>query len=396
MVGTKYLSELVDVSALQKGRLNVIKSPTGSGKTYFALQHIPSLTEDALHDVVYLIDTINGKEQIIQNYNAISEYRNWSKEVDAGGMWFDPNRNVVVITYAKFGVLIEKHPHFYENFSYIICDEIHSLLKFQYFSRQPNYHSVARAGLERAVKNGNSIVIALTATPNTISKEFSAPAVEILVDQTELIHYEVGQTVGYTRLDAVLSEVEVGSVGLCYLSRISQMKAFEEQARKAGFSPVSIWSVNNLDHKMTESQLNARECVLKDFSIPEQYDLLIINSSSETSLKIKSPVDYVIVHSTNPDTQVQVRGRVNSDLKTLYLPVEGTPVVRVPQAYIGRKLFTEDKRELISALNLRNPANNRPYGWTTIKSLLIDNDYFITEGRSNNLRYTIIEPASDG
>lgn len=255
---------------------------------------------------------------------------------------------------------------------------------------------MARAGLERAVKNGNSIVIALTATPNTISKEFSAPAVEILVDQTELIHYEVGQTVGYTRLDAVLSEVEVGSVGLCYLSRISQMKAFEEQARNAGFSPVSIWSVNNLDHKMTESQLNARECVLKDFAIPEQYDLLIINSSSETSLKIKSPVDYVIVHSTNPDTQVQVRGRVNSDLKTLYLPVEGTPVIRVPQAYIGRKLFTEDKRELISALNLRNPANNRPYGWTTIKSLLIDNDYFITEGRSNNLRYTIIEPAPDG
>ena len=174
------------------------------------------------------------------------------------------------------------------------------------------------------------------------------------------------------------------------------MKAFEEQARKAGFSPVSIWSVNNLDHKMTKSQLDARECVLKDFSIPDQYDLLIINSSSETSLKIKSPVDYVIVHSTNPDTQIQVRGRVNSDLKTLYLPVEGTPVVRVPQAYIGRKLFTEDKRELISALNLRNPANNRPYGWTTIKSLLIDNDYFITEGRSNNLRYTIIEPAPDG
>ena len=37
MKGTKYLSELVDCSALQKGQLNVIKAPTGSGKTYFAL-----------------------------------------------------------------------------------------------------------------------------------------------------------------------------------------------------------------------------------------------------------------------------------------------------------------------------------------------------------------------
>ena len=395
MVGTKFLSELVDVAALQTGKLNIIKAPTGSGKTYFALQHIPSLTEDAVHDVVYLIDTINGKEQILQNYNAISEYRNWHKEVEEGGIWFDPSRNVVVITYAKFGVLIDRNPQFYEHFSYIICDEIHNLLKFQYFCHRPNYHSIARSGLENAVKGGSATVIALTATPNTISNEFHAPAVEIPIDQTELIHYEVGQTVCYTNLDAVLSEVEVGSVGLCYLSRISQMKAFEEQARKAGFSPVSIWSINNTDHKMTETQLEARNSILKEATIPKQYDLLIINSSSETSLKIKSNVDYVIVHSANPDTQVQVRGRVNSDLKTLYLPMEGPPTIRVPEVYIGRKLFTQDKRELIAALNLRN-ANNRPYGWTTIKSLLIDNEYSVAEGRSNNLRYTIIEPAADG
>ena len=83
MVGTKYLSELVDAAALQKGRLNVIKAPTGSGKTYFALEHIPSLVPDSVHQVVYLIDTINGKEQILRNYNAISEYCGWSKEVDA-------------------------------------------------------------------------------------------------------------------------------------------------------------------------------------------------------------------------------------------------------------------------------------------------------------------------
>lgn len=103
MRGTKYLSELVDCSTLQKGHLNVIKAPTGSGKSYFALNYIPSLTEDAIHDVVYLIDTINGKEQIVRNYNAISEYHKWSQEVEEDGMWFDPNNQVVVLTYAKFG-----------------------------------------------------------------------------------------------------------------------------------------------------------------------------------------------------------------------------------------------------------------------------------------------------
>lgn len=121
----KYLSELVDCSELQKGRLNVIQAPTGSGKTYFALHHIPSLTQDALHNVVYLIDTINGKEQIFQSYNATSEYYGWSKEVEEGGMWFEPSNRVVVITYAKFGLLYEKNFDFYKHFSYIICDEIY-------------------------------------------------------------------------------------------------------------------------------------------------------------------------------------------------------------------------------------------------------------------------------
>ena len=98
MKGSKFLSELVDCSALQQERLNIIKAPTGSGKSYFALHHIPSLTTDAVHEVVYLIDTINGKEQLVRNYNAISEYHGWSQEVEANGMWFDPNIQVVVLT----------------------------------------------------------------------------------------------------------------------------------------------------------------------------------------------------------------------------------------------------------------------------------------------------------
>jgi len=396
MTGTKYLSELVDSSALQKGKLNVIKAPTGSGKTYFALQHIPSLTEDTVHEVVYLIDTINGKEQIVRNYNAISEYHKWSQEVEEGGMWIDPRNEVVILTYAKIGYLITKYLDFYKKFRYIVCDELHNLLKFQHFSKVPNYHSIARGALELAVKEEAATVIALTATPSTIKEAFKAPAVEIPIDQTELKQYEVKETVGYTNLDSVLSQMDVGTVGLCYISRIHNMLAFEQKAKEAGFSPVCIWSINNADHKMTEEQLDARRSILENWVIPPQYDLLIINSSSETSLKIKSPVDYVIVHSSNPDTQIQVRGRVNGDLQTLYLPTEGVPTVTVPTAFLGKQLFSQKKAELVDALNLRDPSNNRQYRWPTVKNVLIDNDYTVTEGRSGNRRYVIIEPAADG
>lgn len=395
MKGTKYLSELIDCSALQKGQLNVIKAPTGSGKTYFALNYIPSLTNDALHNVVYLIDTINGKEQIVRNYKATSEYYGWSKEVELGGMWFEPDNRVVVITYAKFGVLVEQNIEFYKTFSYIICDEIHSLLRFQNYSKKPNYHSIARQVLEQAVKQKSGIVIALTATPDTIKNQFNAPSAEIAINQEELIQYDIKQVEGYTNPITVLSKVDVGTVGLCYFSRIHQMIEFEQEAKQMGFSPVSIWSINNKDHPMNDEQLETRRSILESWTIPPQYDLLIINSSSETSLKIKSKVDYVIVHSSNPDTQVQVRGRINSDLMTLYLPVEGVSEIVVPSEYLGKRLFQGDKQALAEALNLRN-TNNRPYRWPTVKNLLIESDYSVIEARQGNLRYVVIEPSDDG
>lgn len=396
MKGTKYLSELVDCSVLQKDQLNIIKAPTGSGKSYFALHHIPSLTEDAVHNVVYLIDTINGKEQIVRNYNAISEYHGWSQEVKEEGFWFDPNNKVVVITYAKFGYLFTKYTDFYKKFAYIICDELHSLLKFQHFSKEPNFHSLARMALELAVKDSPATVIALTATPDRVYEEFNAPASEIFIDQNELKQYEVKETIEYSSLNSVLDQVDIGSIGLCYTSRISKMIDFENVAKEMGFSPICIWSTNNADHRMNEEQLEARRSILEDWVIPPQYDLLIINSSSETSLKIKSHVDYVIVNSSNADTQIQVRGRINSDLQTLYLPTNDVPTINVPSEFLGKRLFRNEKQKLIDNLNLRNPANNRPYGWPTIRNILIDNDYNVTDGRSGNLRYAIIEPAHDG
>lgn len=46
-----------------------------------------------------------------------------AKEVEKGGMWFEPSNRVVVITYAKFGLLYERNFDFYKHFSYNIhCD----------------------------------------------------------------------------------------------------------------------------------------------------------------------------------------------------------------------------------------------------------------------------------
>lgn len=137
MLGTKYLSELVTPDMLVKDKLNIIKAPTGSGKTYFALTAIPAMLTDAVHKVVYLIDTINGKEQLLRNYNARPIYRSWVGEVSEEGIFFVGDERIVIITYAKFGHLLDQEPDFHTHFDYIICDELHSLIDFQGYVYNP-------------------------------------------------------------------------------------------------------------------------------------------------------------------------------------------------------------------------------------------------------------------
>ena len=50
MIGSKYLSEVVSLDTLAKDKLNIVKAPTGSGKTYFALTVIPASLTDAAHE----------------------------------------------------------------------------------------------------------------------------------------------------------------------------------------------------------------------------------------------------------------------------------------------------------------------------------------------------------
>lgn len=389
MLGTKYLSQLVTPDMLVRDKLNIIKAPTGSGKTYFALTAIPSMLTDAVHKVVYLIDTINGKEQLLRNYNARPIYRGWAGEISAEGIYFVEDERIVIITYAKFGSLLEQMPDFHRHFDFIICDELHNLIEFQTYAAQPNLHSIARRGLERAVNNDRSTVIALTATPRRVHDKFNAPYYDVPIDSSDLIHYETKQIIRYTNLDYLVSTMDAADTGLCYVSRITTMLSVEATAREHGLRPICIWSISNKDYDMSEEQLRVRQTILEDFAIPNEYNLVIINASSETSLKIKSPVDYVIVHSGDDDTQVQVRGRVNNDLNRLYLPSNAPSALTVPAEFLNRKLFPSDKDKLCDCLNLCNESG-RQFRWRGVKSRLIEGGYTIIEDREHNCRYAII------
>ena len=296
------------------------------------------------------------------------------------------------MTYALLGKILIERPLFCERFKYIICDELHNLTYFQNFSKKPNAHSIAKDGLEKVVIDNKSTLIALSATPDKIKTEFkNVDCNTIPIDLSEVRRYEIQNTNYYPSLNNLIHSLDPNKTGLCYTGRINKMKEIARVAAAAGLRPIAIWSINSTDHQMSEEQLRVRSIILEQFIIPAEYNFLIINNSSETSIKIKSKVDYVIVDSPNKDIQTQVRGRVDSDLHTLYLPSKETDLLVIPEEFLNTELSTADKERLCRVLDIRN-KNDRPLKWPSINKLLQkeNSGYSVRETRHKNLRFAII------
>lgn len=390
MKGSRFLTELVDCSTFQKGKLNLIEAPTGCGKTYFALKHIPSLVKKPLYKVAFLIDTTNGKEQIMRKYHSAPATLDWQKSVETEMINFADEQHIVAMTYAKFGKMCERDASFVDKLDYIICDEIHNLIHFTNIPSTNAYHKIAKLEIERTVRSNRATVIALTATPRKVHQWLQCEINQIEIDKERLVQFETKQTIGYNSLKTVISQVSKDEVGLCYARQIRKMKEIEAMASAAGLSPICVWSTNNTEHPMEENQLAVRKEILENSAIPPQYNFLIINSSSETSIKIESHVDYVIVDCKDKDSQVQVRGRVNSDLERLYVPSDKVSSLDVGEDFLNRKLFDSDKEALCEDLCIYKPGKKEIYKWPGIRKRLLEFGYILKEGREDNKRYTII------
>ena len=395
MENTKFLAQAIHEAEICDGQLNLVKAPVGSGKTTWALRHLSKNMESPLN-MVYLIDTKNGNEQIVSaNSDIAAHYSDaWFDKVVHSWQMFseEPQEDkIVVMTYAKFGVLAKKHPDFGYHFDYVICDEIHNLPKFMTFGgadgENKNWYEWAMGRIMELIDLSGASVIGLTATPSKVEKHLVCPIQYITVDD-DVFQLETKETIAYSNKLLLLDEIKDGRRGLAYIQRITDMEAFCGAATERNIKAVCIWSVSNSQHPMTQAQLEARNHILEKKELPPQYDLVIINASSETSISIFGEMDFIIVHKNDADTQTQVRGRYRDTLQTLYVLNYDAPI-KVPEEFLDRDLFTEEKKELCAFLNIYDDKG-RKVGWPTVKKKLIESGYTLTERRCDSRRYVVI------
>ena len=343
--------------------------------------------------MVYLIDTRNGNTQLVLKHKKTTFYTDdWVERVKENSPWFGEaahDNKIVVMTYAKFGVLAEKFPRFGYDFELILCDEIHSLPKFRSFTDKnggSNPHIPAQKRLENIVRHGNQMVIALSATPRRALEQINCPFNHITVDD-DVHRLETKQIIPYTNKFKLLDELSPEDKGIVYITRITGMIDFYEKATAKGFKAICVWSENNKDHPMTDAQKEARDYIISKEELPPQHDMVIINASSETGINIYGNVDYIVVHNQQEETQIQIRGRYRKDLDRLYLHDNNT--IKVPEEYLDCELSVERRKQLCYDIDIRNDKGST-YKWNTVKKRLESVGYSVVEKRRNNKRFYII------
>ena len=402
MKGSKYLSELItDPGMLRPGRINIIEANTSAGKTWFALNTIPEWAGSP-EKVLYLIDTTNGELRLQQNILTISR-QNYVLADYASGRLFgefadDARDRMPVMTYAGFGSEIRSSGHaFWEKFEYIVCDEMQNLVRYQSYGDRTLLQLV-EITLRSIAAKGRTKIIALSATSQKIRERFGVLCHDVAFDSDDLVQYETAETISYTGVEAILLQ-SLGQTGILYTQSVADMIKYINFARENGIRADGFWSLKPETQKkfpMTKEQDALRSMVLKQETFPDDLDLLVINDASETCIKIqaeKRKVDYMVIHYSDEEKRIQVRGRYCGDLPKLYIhgpPTESLLPVLPPQ-YLDVPLFSEDNAELCSALNIRTPEG-RLCKWTTVKKRLQEIGFTIEETRGGNKRCAVIHP----
>ena len=296
MKGTKYLDEAVDINEIKSGQLNLIEAPVGSGKSHFALNVLSRGLKDK-HNMVYLIDTVNGKQQL-QRQDNVGDFNALWKELVENGIAYFGEEEIIVMTYAKFGTLAAEDGDFGMNLELIVCDEVHNLVRFQYFGKGDgiNPHMIAKKQIEKIIKRSTKTkVVALSATPKRAEKEFNIPIHKLSVDK-DIRQYETKTIKEYSNIKSLLEKTAKGKIGLVYVAHIRKMQELSEYLNSKGIRAVAFWSIRNGEYQMTDEQLKARESIINNEEMPKGYEVVMINSSSETSINIRSRIDYIVIN----------------------------------------------------------------------------------------------------
>lgn len=416
-----FISDVIEYDSFKLGKLNLIIASCGSGKTTAAFNTIPQYLKVEPHRSLILINTVSGAEEFVNNelaYFFDSQGNDW--DASFSGV---PKDKPTVMTYALFGAKCKSQELDPTNYDYIVCDEIHVLNKYIAMSRgklQKQYPQatpweindmlqmtcftyIALEQLYNILKNQNTWVFALTATPEQLYKYDLAKLGNIIneVKFSQKLHaYEILYSFEYAEIEPILRAVlPENRKRLLYFNTIKELNKYKNLLIECGRQAEAIWSLSS-NTPMGAHAITTREYVLNEHRFPDDVQDLLINSAYETAISIKDPlVKEAYIHSSNADTREQARGRLRQDMEVVgYYNLGKKKDLKkkeklqtsleeycslIPEEYLNIKLTTQEKEELIKLIGF-------PKKWTSLKKALVTQGFKVEDKSAGKYRYSII------
>jgi len=377
----QYLSHFLNGQELKNNSL--IISPTGSGKTHFIFNN---LIEEGHY--LYLCDNENLKTVIEENERAFSN----RKEI----LGFD-NYSVNVMCYKEFGSQVRYHNNFVKEFDMIICDEIHNLVDYQTFNDDTD---LSHAIKELFKEYNDTKIVYFTATPHYLEllkedhSELSQTLNIIDFSNNKEIRRYINRREAYInnlsqvqfQLDEYKQSFEyAGMKCLIFTREIRAMRELEKMCKSRDLKSICIWSRNNQVIEMDLEQLRVRDYLLKNGTLLEPYNVLIINRALETGINITDKdMNLAIINTTNLTQQIQARGRIRHDIDLLVVRTKDQKLpevkIELDGKYMNVELTKEQMEEIIADLNLKD-IRSKYITVTSFRNVLSKNGYRVKQKR---------------
>lgn len=395
----------------RRGTYNILDCGVRTGKTYWAVHNLQEYTRDnQLNRVLYLVDTVALKNQILAEYEDTC--------TDADIFWENPTKwgesinKIGIMCYQGLGAkIIAGAASFLDNVDVICWDECDSIFNFaaqafklarmkdynrkdvnisnaeilmviQKYSSTKEYMPLILLGAwERIVNDGRILCIGLSATPERAKAYYTSLISASNIGKLEA-GYRMAEDIYFTDvLDHVRHLHPAPGQGYwCYSPYIQPNQGIVAAALNQGFNAIELHSLNNLDHPMTAEQIRVYNTIVTTGMVPLEYDFVVVNQALARGISIKdNRFNIVIVDSTNACERIQAARQTFEYRRHLR-----TFCSAIPEEYLNRWLTMEECRGLaeymdVPSLDKKNKNSAKTMTWNALKEFLPEVGYTVQQ-----------------
>ncbi len=376
----KYISDVIDLSKMDKRSFNLVYSFCGTGKTYFVGNHLVSYLQDVKPQEIIFV---TSRSMVVEQQAKINDQnickfdphdteiiRGWNGEIDLPDTLAAYGIQIMTIDKLIF-MILDCASTGYETLKkakVIIIDECHTLFSDMFIRDMKVLH----VWLRDRVEFSDKILIGLTATPNILLDASKRWGVNInILNEEPLIRYKVKNLYcsEYEELEYICNDNRFAgkSIVMCY----SVSDCYELQ--KLFKNSAVLISASNKEYDKLQMDY-IRNFIIENETLPDTYinngevmplDTLITTSTMREGINLqeKSCIRNVICCIPDELHVTQFVGRCRFNIENLI--VVNTSIYR--EKYQNGYLY--DKRAEFRAF-MKNPNDHRWFD--TVKILISD------------------------